>query len=257
MSFMLFFYVQFPGISKNTKFEIRQFKSHKMQKHSISLFFLISLFLSFTSCGSNVNENTTSNAVAAHAGTAAEAKTKTKKAKPMKDPGMYAEMKTNKGTIILKLEFEKVPLTVANFVGLAEGEIENQAKPLGTKYYDGLTFHRVIANFMIQGGDPEGSGRGGPGYKFRDEIDASLKHDRAGVLSMANAGPATNGSQFFITHNATPWLDGKHAVFGYVVDGQDVVNAIQQGDQIESLNIVRKGKEAKKFDAAEYFAANK
>ncbi|CAN5278027.1 hypothetical protein BH09BAC1_BH09BAC1_01620 [soil metagenome] len=167
--------------------------------------------------------------------------------------GLYAEMKTNKGTILLKLEYQATPLTVANFVGLAEGKIKNDAKPLGTPYYDGLVFHRVIPNFMIQGGDPQGNGQGGPGYKFKDEIVDSLKHVGPGILSMANAGPRTNGSQFFITHVQTSWLDGKHTVFGHVVKGQDVVNAIVQGDKIETVTIIRVGKDAKKFDAAKTF----
>lgn len=171
--------------------------------------------------------------------------------------GLYANMQTSKGDILLYLEFQKTPLTVANFVGLSEGTIENKAKPLGTPYYDGLKFHRVIADFMIQGGDPSGNGSGGPGYKFKDEFHSDLKHDTAGILSMANAGPFTNGSQFFITHKETAWLDGKYAVFGHVVSGQDVVNAIQQGDTINHIEIIRKGKEAKKFDAAATFNAAK
>lgn len=169
------------------------------------------------------------------------------------EDGMYAKMETTKGTIYLQLYFDKTPLTVANFVGLAEGEIHNEAKADGVHFYDGLTFHRVIANFMIQGGDPDGNGRGGPGYRFKDETKSDLKHDGPGVLSMANAGPATNGSQFFITHVATPWLDGKHTVFGKVLNGQDVVNAIQQGDKIVKLTIIRKGKDAKKFNAPKVF----
>ncbi len=173
--------------------------------------------------------------------------------KDMED-GLYAEMKTNKGTILLKLEFEATPLTVANFIGLAEGVIKNDAKPLGTPFYDGLVFHRVIPNFMIQGGDPLGSGMGGPGYKFKDEIVDTLKHSGPGILSMANAGKGTNGSQFFITHVATDWLNGKHTVFGHVVTGQDVVNAIAIGDKIETVTIIRVGKDAKKFDAAKTFA---
>lgn len=173
--------------------------------------------------------------------------------KDMED-GLYAEIKTNKGVILLKLEYQATPLTVANFVGLAEGDIKNDAKPLGTPFYDGLIFHRVIPNFMIQGGDPLGSGMGGPGYKFKDEIVDTLKHNGPGILSMANAGKATNGSQFFITHVATPWLDGKHTVFGHVVTGQDVVNAIVNGDKIETVTIIRIGKDAKKFDAAKTFA---
>jgi peptidylprolyl isomerase len=163
--------------------------------------------------------------------------------------GMYAKMSTNKGDIILKLHYDKTPLTVCNFVGLAEGKINNNAKGENIPYYDGLKFHRVISNFMIQGGDPAGNGSGGPGYNFEDEIDPSLKHTGPGILSMANAGPGTNGSQFFITHVATPWLDGMHTVFGAVISGQDVVNAIQQGDSIETLTIIRKGADAEKFEA--------
>jgi len=167
--------------------------------------------------------------------------------------GIFAEMQTNKGTILIYLEMEKAPLTVANFVGLAEGDIKNDAKAEGEPYYDGLIFHRVIADFMIQGGDPQGSGMGGPGYSFKDEFNPTLKHSVPGVLSMANSGPATNGSQFFITHKATPWLDGKHTVFGHVVEGQDIVDSITQGDVIEHIKIIRKGKDAKKFDAIKVF----
>ena len=167
--------------------------------------------------------------------------------------GLYAKIKTNKGAIMVNLTYDKTPLTVANFVGLAEGKIENNVKPIGQPYYDGISFHRVIADFMIQGGDPTGSGSGGPGYQFKDEFHPDLKHNRAGTLSMANAGPGTNGSQFFITHKATSWLNGKHSVFGYVVEGQDIVNAIQQGDQINTIEVIRKGKGAETFDAADTF----
>jgi peptidylprolyl isomerase len=163
--------------------------------------------------------------------------------------GIYATISTNRGPIVLSLEFEKTPLTVANFVGLSEGSLKNNAKPMGTPFYDGLIFHRVVDNFMVQGGDPEGSGRGGPGYRFADEIDSSLKHTGPGILSMANAGPGTNGSQFFITHIATPWLDGKHTVFGKVITGIDVVNAITQGDKIDSIRIKRVGTKAEAFKA--------
>ena len=171
--------------------------------------------------------------------------------------GLFAHIKTNKGTITIKLEYEKAPMTVANFVALAEGKMKNTAKPEGTPYYDGLKFHRVIADFMIQGGDPSGNGSGGPGYAFADEIDPTLKHDRPGTLSMANAGPSTNGSQFFITHKETSWLDGKHAVFGYVTAGQDVVNAIAQNDVMEKITIERVGKAAKAWDYMAVLDANK
>jgi peptidylprolyl isomerase len=163
------------------------------------------------------------------------------------EPGLYAAITTTQGVIVCALEFQKTPLTVANFVGLAEGTLANKAKPAGQPFYDGLAFHRVLANFMIQGGCPEGTGRGGPGYRFGDEIDETLTHSGAGILSMANAGPGTNGSQFFITHNKTPHLDGKHTVFGHVVSGQNVVNAIKQGDAIQSIRIYRVGTDAQAF----------
>lgn len=170
----------------------------------------------------------------------------------MKD-GLYAKFHTTRGEIIVELEYQKVPGTVGNFVGLAEGNLENKAFPQGHPYYDGLKFHRVIPNFMVQGGDPQGIGVGGPGYQFEDEFHPSLKHDTAGKLSMANAGPGTNGSQFFITHVETSWLDGKHSVFGSVVTGQEVVDAIEQGDEIRKLEIIRKGPEAENFNAVEAF----
>lgn len=172
--------------------------------------------------------------------------------------GLYARVQTTKGNIMIKLEFEKTPLTVANFVGLAEGtkKFDAQGRAAGKPYYDGLSFHRVIDNFMIQGGCPLGTGNGGPGYRFADEIDPTLKHVGPGILSMANAGPGTNGSQFFITHKATPWLDGKHTVFGKVLgaDDQKVVNAIAKGDKIVKVTIVRVGDKAKAFkgDEAHY-----
>ncbi|WP_299130526.1 peptidylprolyl isomerase [uncultured Winogradskyella sp.] len=167
--------------------------------------------------------------------------------------GLYAKFNTSKGEIVVNLEFEKTPGTVGNFVALAEGNMENSAKPQGTPYYDGLKFHRVIPDFMIQGGCPQGTGTGNPGYKFDDEIHADLKHDAPGKLSMANAGPGTNGSQFFITHVETPWLDGKHTVFGNVIEGQDIVDAVAQGDTIDSLEIVRVGDVAEQFNAIEAF----
>lgn len=167
--------------------------------------------------------------------------------------GIYAKFNTPKGEIVVKLTHDKTPGTVGNFVALAEGNMENSAKPQGKPYYDGLKFHRVIADFMIQGGCPLGTGTGDPGYKFDDEFHPDLVHDKPGVLSMANAGPGTNGSQFFITHVATPWLDNKHTVFGHVVEGQDVVDAIAQGDAIDSLEIIRVGDEAENWNAIEAF----
>jgi len=167
--------------------------------------------------------------------------------------GLFAQITTNRGDIVVRLEYQRAPLTVCNFVALAEGAMDN-AK--GRRYYDGLIFHRVISrangdaqDFMIQGGCPQGTGRGGPGYSFPDEIDPSLKHDKPGVLSMANAGPGTNGSQFFITIVPTPHLDGRHTVFGYVVQGQSIVNTAKQGDKIERITIIRNGDEANAFKA--------
>ncbi|MBN2279833.1 MAG: peptidylprolyl isomerase [Candidatus Marinimicrobia bacterium] len=177
------------------------------------------------------------------------------------EKGIYAEITTSKGTILLKLEYEKTPVTVANFVSLAEGTNNHVTVDSlkGKPFYDGLKFHRVINDFMIQGGDYTGTGSGNPGYQFKDEFPKDengqllLKHDSAGVLSMANSGPASNGSQFFITHKATPWLDGKHTVFGKVVEGQSVVNAIAQDDIMETIKIIRIGAEAKAFNAAKVF----
>ncbi len=170
----------------------------------------------------------------------------------MKD-GIYAKIKTEKGEILINLTYDKTPGTVGNFVALAEGNLENSAKPQGTPYYDGLKFHRVIPNFMVQGGDPNGTGSGGPGYNFEDEFHQDLRHDTPGVLSMANSGPASNGSQFFITHVATPWLDDKHTVFGNVVEGQDVVDSVAQGDTMQKVEIIRVGEEAKKWNSVESF----
>jgi peptidylprolyl isomerase len=172
--------------------------------------------------------------------------------------GLYGQFETSKGTIVVRLFFDRVPLTVGNFVGLAEGHLPWR-DPAGvskkSRYYDGLIFHRVIPDFMIQGGCPLGRGTGGPGYQFADEFQPDLKHGKPGMLSMANAGPGTNGSQFFITHVPTPWLDGKHTVFGEVVSGQDVVNAVGQGDKIVKLSIQRVGKAAQGFDAAQAFTS--
>jgi peptidyl-prolyl cis-trans isomerase A (cyclophilin A) len=167
--------------------------------------------------------------------------------------GIYAKFNTTKGAVLVKLEHELTPGTVGNFVALAEGNMENKVKPQGTKFYDGLKFHRVIPDFMVQGGCPQGTGTGDPGYKFDDEFHPSLKHDRPGILAMANSGPGTNGSQFYITHVPTSWLDGKHTVFGSVVEGQDVVDAIAQSDVLDTLEIVRVGDEAKNWNAIEAF----
>lgn len=168
--------------------------------------------------------------------------------------GLYADIETSKGNMIVKLEFEKVPNTVANFVTLVEGKnpfVSEEFK--GKPFYDGLKFHRVIADFMIQGGDPNGDGSGGPGYKFKDEFHPDLRHSKAGILSMANAGPSTNGSQFFITHKETPWLDNMHTVFGEVVEGLEIINTITADDVIEKITIIRIGNTAKKFDAVKIF----
>jgi len=167
--------------------------------------------------------------------------------------GIYAVFNTTRGEIICQLAYEKTPMTVANFVGLVEGKLKVDSVVINKPYYDGLTFHRVIKDFMIQGGCPLGNGMGDPGYKFNDEFDESLKHTGPGILSMANSGPGTNGSQFFITHKATPWLDGKHSVFGHVVSGQAVVDSIQQGDQMFKVSILRVGKKALAWDAQTAF----
>ena len=184
--------------------------------------------------------------------------------------GIFADITTTKGEIVLKLEYQKTPLTVANFISLAEGKNPFVTDSLkGKKYYDGIIFHRIIKDFMIQGGDPTGTGMGNPGYKFKDEFNDSLTHHKAGILSMANSGPTTNGSQFFITHKETPFLNGRHTVFGEVVEGMDVIDTIANvktaaGDRpltdvvMNTVEIIRNGKEAKKFDAvkvmSDYFA---
>jgi FKBP-type peptidyl-prolyl cis-trans isomerase len=184
------------------------------------------------------------------------------------EDGMYAKINTTKGDILIQLEYEKTPLTVANFVGLAEGTMKNKKKDLGTPYYDGLNFHRVIADFMIQGGCPDGTGGGSPGYSFYDECRKDLTHSGPGILSMANSDRPgskkpysntgmTNGSQFFITHKATPHLDGFHTVFGNVIEGQDVVDSIAQDDIMNSVLIIREGASAKSFDAIKVFASAK
>jgi cyclophilin family peptidyl-prolyl cis-trans isomerase len=166
--------------------------------------------------------------------------------------GLYAQMKTSKGEIMLRLFYLHVPVTVSNFVRLSEGTKEWKdpvsGKTKKARYFDGLSFHRVIKDFMIQGGDPLGTGSGGPGYTFTDEFHPELKHNKPGILSMANAGANTNGSQFFITHVPTPHLDNKHSVFGEVVEGMNVVNAIEKGDLIQTVTIIRKGESAKSFE---------
>jgi len=167
--------------------------------------------------------------------------------------GLYAQIKTNKGEIMLILHHDKSPGTVANFINLSEGKIKNSHKPMNVPYYDGLKFHRVIPDFMIQTGCPNGTGTGDPGYKFDDEFHPELRHNKPGILSMANSGVSTNGSQFFITHVATNWLDDKHTVFGEVVEGLDIVNEIQQDDVIDSIIILRVGDEAEKWNSTEVF----
>ncbi|TDP01494.1 peptidylprolyl isomerase [Flavobacterium sp. 245] len=170
--------------------------------------------------------------------------------------GIFATISTSKGDIVVSLEYVKAPITVANFISLAEGTNPNVKveKLKGKPFYDGLKFHRVINDFMIQGGDPDGNGSGGPGYSFKDEFTEELKFDKGGILAMANSGPATNGSQFFITHKDTPWLNGKHTIFGHVVSGMDNVNKIVQGDIMNKITITRKGAAAKKFDAVKVLA---
>lgn len=179
-----------------------------------------------------------------------------KKTAAVKEEGIFATINTTKGAIVLQLEFEKTPVTVANFISLAQGKNEfvTDSKLKGKPFFDGLKFHRVISDFMIQGGDPQGTGAGGTGYSFKDEFIPELKFDKGGILAMANSGPKTNGSQFFITHKDTPWLNGKHTIFGHVVEGMDVVNKIAQDDIIKNIIIIQKGALAKKFKAEKVFA---
>ncbi|KRD06536.1 peptidylprolyl isomerase [Flavobacterium sp. Root901] len=186
------------------------------------------------------------------------AKPKTAKTATAANPaeGIFATISTTKGDIVVSLEYVKAPVTVANFISLAEGKnpYVKVEKLKGKPFYDGLKFHRVINDFMIQGGDPDGNGSGGPGYAFKDEFVEELKFEKGGVLAMANSGPATNGSQFFITHKDTPWLNGKHTIFGHVVSGMDNVNKIVQDDIMTKITITRKGAAAKKFDAVKVFS---
>lgn len=169
--------------------------------------------------------------------------------------GIYAQITTSKGVITANLTYKQAPVTVGNFVALAEGHMENNYRGKGEPFFDGLTFHRVVPNFVIQGGDPLANGMGNPGYTFRDEFFPGLFHNKPGTLSMANGGPDNNGSQFFITHVPTPWLDNRHSVFGYVTQGMEVVNSIAQGDKIEQVKIFRNGAEAKEFKPLEAFEA--
>ena len=180
------------------------------------------------------------------------------------EDGLYAKITTNRGVVLIKLFYKEAPLTVCNFVGLAEGKIKNTAKAPGVPYYDGLKFHRVISvangdgqDFMVQGGDPLGNGTGGPGYSFADEFGEGLKHDGPGYLSMANSGPSTNGSQFFITLKPTPWLNGVHTVFGEVIHGTEVPFMIKTNDTILKIKILRKGAKALAYNAMDVFNSQK
>ncbi|MFA9190036.1 peptidylprolyl isomerase [Flavobacterium sp. FZUC8N2.13] len=183
-------------------------------------------------------------------------KSPVKKIATIKEDGIFATINTNKGAIVLELDFQKTPITVANFISLAQGKNDfvTDKKLKGKPFFDGLKFHRVISDFMIQGGDPQGTGAGGPGYSFKDEFIPELKFDKGGILAMANSGPKTNGSQFFITHKDTPWLNGKHTIFGHVVEGMNVVDSISQDDVIKNIIITQKGSLAKKFKAEQVFA---
>jgi peptidyl-prolyl cis-trans isomerase A (cyclophilin A) len=227
---------------------------NRMNKPAFIIFVLLAGFLA--SCNSNSNKTADTSTVAKDTSAApvtpAPAPVVTENANWQTTPGLYAVISTAKGDIVCELEFQKTPVTVANFVGLAEGKIKNTFKKPGQPYFDGLTFHRVEPGFVIQGGDPKGNGSGNPGYQFDNEI-TDLKHDRAGTLAMANAGPNTNGSQIYITLQATPQLDGHYSVFGYVVNGMAAVKQIAVGDLMKTVKIVRVGDAATAFDAAKTF----
>ncbi|OOG72839.1 peptidylprolyl isomerase [Flavobacterium sp. A45] len=216
-------------------------------KSKITLLLFLGLF--------NLHAQTTKKPVTAKKTVTTKKTTTTAVKTPIPTEGIYATIATNKGNITVQLFYKKTPITVANFISLAEGKnsFVKVEKLKGKPFFDGLKFHRVIKDFMIQGGDPDGNGSGGPGYAFKDEITDS-KFDKAGILAMANSGPATNGSQFFITHKDTPWLNGKHTIYGQVTQGMSVVNAIAQDDVITKITISRKGEAAKKFDAAKVFS---
>lgn len=218
-------------------------------KKILAILLFASCVLSFGSCKSNKKTNAVSTKVDSTAKISIGEKKMDLSVLNGKE-GVFAVMETSKGSIYLELFYKETPLTVTNFVGLSEGTLD-AAK--GKPFYDGLKFHRVIADFMIQGGDPQGTGAGGPGYRFTDECKDNLVFDKPGLLAMANAGPETNGSQFFITHVPTDWLNGKHTIFGQVVnaDSQKVVDAVAQGDEIISVKIVRQGADAEKFTATQ------
>lgn len=175
--------------------------------------------------------------------------------------GLYAVVETNRGTIHVNLDYKNAPLTVANFVGLTEGKKENTFRKKGEPYFDGLKFHRIVPDFVIQGGDPSGNGTGGPGYQFENEISPNLKHNKKGVIAMANSGPDTNGSQFYFTLKELPFLDGNYSVFGHVVKGLDILDLIVQNksgeNTMKKVTIIRIGKEAKNFNSEKEFAQEK
>ena len=221
----------------------------KLFKKSLPLF-LIALTLSFTACNNKSgNGDATSNTDTTHQAAPVVADDTNW---PNED-GLYAVFYTPKGKIVTKLEYVKAPMTVGNFVALAEGTQPLCSVNKGKPFYDGLTFHRVEPGFVIQGGDPNGNGSGGPGYQFANEIDPTLTHSKAGTLAMANAGPNTNGCQIYITLAPTPMLDGGYSVFGYVVAGQGIAGTIAKGDKIDSVRIVRNGDAAKAYDAVKAF----